>query len=145
MDLSRQPKHISACAFVGTFGKGATRHDKVRAVCGRTTSSFRLGSAHVTFVGRDNETFELEKTVTSVVLRTGRPFFEDRLFTEGTTPDADKLDGKFALLSLKPKSLELLTDFLGAGSVYYASKEGLLYFQLAPWAAVEGASRSFPN
>jgi hypothetical protein len=62
------------------------------------------------------------------VLRTGRPFHEDRLLESGEIPSPDEIDGKFALLSLKTDELELLTDWLGAGAVYYTLEEGSLYF-----------------
>ena len=128
MDSPSQPKHIVVHAFVGVFGAGPQRHKERRTVCGRTTSRFSIGSVHVTFVGRGDEPEEIHESVDDIVLHTGRPFLDDRLFETGAIPMSDELDGKFALLQVTPHGLELITDFLGAGSVYYALEGGLLYF-----------------
>ena len=128
MTSPRQSKHIGVRAFVGTFGPGPRRDKEIPLVCGRPTNSLCLGSAQVTFVGRSEETFAIDASVDALVFHTGRPFFEGRLLEEGTIPRPEELDGKFACLLLKPNGLELLTDCLGAGSVFYALDGGFIYF-----------------
>ena len=127
MDRPSQLKYVNVRAFVAVFGPGPQPGKVIREVCGVTTGRFRLGSAQVTFVGRGDEPEAIDGSVTSLVLCTGRPFFEDRLFEGGVVPRADELDGKFARLVLDARRLELSTDCIGAGGAFYAQQGGRLY------------------
>ncbi len=127
MDLDRKSIHLGVCAFVGTFGNGRQK-EAVHTVCGRAACTFDVGPARVSFVARHGESYTDDGSVGSLVLLNGRPFFEDRLVESGAAPEPDQLDGKFAYLSLTSDGLELATDCLGAGSVFYASQGGQLFF-----------------
>lgn len=124
----RNPVHVAVRGFVGSFGKRPRRHDEVREICGRPAESISRGQAHLTFVSRNARDQAIDLSSDELFLCKGRPFLDDRIFDEGPVPDVSKLDGKFACVLLRPDGIELLTDWLGAGAIYYASQDGALYF-----------------
>ena len=132
-ETPRQTQPLGVRAFVGVCGAGASKLDNLDTVCGKPTTRLRVGPTSVALVGRDEGPLAFDQPVNAQIVFTGRPFVDDRLlgtclFDEGAIPAPDQIDGKFACLVLKPDGLELLTDFIGAGAVFYAVEGGRLYF-----------------
>lgn len=133
MEVPRRSQPLGVRAFVGVCGAGASLRDDLNTVCGRPTTRLRVGPASLAFIGRDNGALTFEKPVDAQILYTGRPFVDDRLLgncliDHHALPAPDKIDGKFAALVVKLDGVELLTDCIGAGTVFYAQVEGCLYF-----------------
>ena len=137
-------------AFVGLAGPGAPRLRKRLAqvaapprpaVEGRTLES---GAASVLAFPHGDDADALPIGADGVLLVTGRPFLGDTLLWEADAkevPASRDLDGKFAGVLLRQGGIELFTDVLGAGSVYYAIRERDTFFashlgllmELLPW------------
>lgn len=133
MEAPRQVQPLGVRAFVGVCGAGANELEKLSTVCGKPTTRLRIGPTDVAIVGRSDDAPAFDDGVDAQIIFTGRPFIDDRLLgtcllDETSIPAPDKIDGKFACLVLKPDGLELLTDCIGAGAVFYAEKGGCLYF-----------------
>ncbi len=115
-------------AFVGVLGSGSGEVAAPTAICGHAATTVNVGSATVTFVDHDAaEPLVLDNSA-SLVLYTGRPFFENRLLDDKTQADAADLDGKFARLAFTRNGVELATDWLGAGAIYYATRGRQVHF-----------------
>ncbi len=133
METPRRLQPLGVRAFVGVCGAGAGERDIPRTVCGKPTASVRVGPTCVAYVGRYDDALTFDDPVDAQILYTGRPFVDDRVLgncriDRHTMPAPDKIDGKFACLVLKPDGLDLLTDCIGAGTVFYAQEGGCLYF-----------------
>jgi hypothetical protein len=122
-----QLAHINVRAFVAVLGACPEPPREIPEVCSQKTRSIRLGSAHVTYIGHGAEAPAVDGTVESLVLTTGRPFADDRPFASGAVPPSDRLDGKYACLTVGPRRIEALTDCIGAGGVFYARQRDALY------------------
>ncbi len=150
MDAASTLESASVQAFVGMVGPGTPplRPRLEGVTCPPRPpvhgNVLETGSAAVLLFRRAEVAESRTSAPGGVLVLTGRPFLHDRLLEDGllaAVPAKGELDGKFAGALIRSTGVELFTDALGAGSVYYATRGPDTFFSshlglllgLLPW------------
>ncbi|MBS3805812.1 MAG: hypothetical protein KGY54_14795, partial [Oleiphilaceae bacterium] len=117
---------LQAKGFVGVLGGEPEQHDGMKALQGPDFSTSKQGSCTFGVYSRNsaNDSVDQENTI----LFTGSPFFQEGRPWDGSVAEYKALDGKFAIAKIAPQSVELATDVLGAGAVFYIYVKSHFFF-----------------
>jgi hypothetical protein len=121
---------ISVLAFSGVKGPHAISLDQ------STDCDVNIGDTHIRFVAANASFDDRDFTAPapeegSTIFFTGRPFLENQLISNCSGDSvlaASEFDGMYSLARISSGTLELQTDLLGCGPVYYSRSGENLFF-----------------